>query len=363
MIHIIFIIVEAAAAFLLGTILFDGIHYLLHQFVKSRYSVLQKLSRLHLYHHRFFTPTLQINADFANDNLRGHVMLEYLCQMIGILACLVIFAPAAILLAILFQTALSGMVWFYWRGSDLHHRSYTRLPSYRGGWYVTADYHALHHVHPSNYYSAYIKVIDLLLGTGNQIAGKRLAMTGANGALGSKMKQLLEKEGAEIVTFKYGEDYTYDNYEKLNKPLQSADILLLCHGSKYQHAQQANCDSFVKIIELFKAAQPDRRVPLEVWAVGSEIECHPTFGIKKIQVYADSKRNYARYARAYYRDHQIQYRHLVHSAFNSPMGPGLMSAGVAAWISVFLLKRGFRYIPVTYTGFAFLNYLRFVFNI
>lgn len=157
-------------------------------------------------------------------------------------------------------------------------------------------------------------------------------------------------------------DYTYDNYEQLKEPLARADILFLCHGSKYEFAQAANCDSYVEIIELFKKVHPRGLAPLEIWGVGSEIECHPCFGIKKIQVYAKSKRNYARYARSYYHDRDIQYRHLVHSAFISPMGPGLMTASFAAKMSMFFIKRDFKYIPVTYTGFAWLNYFRFVFN-
>ena len=116
------------------------------------------------------------------------------------------------------------------------------------------------------------------------------------------------------------------------------------------------------IIELFKKVRKASKEPLEVWAVGSEIECHPCFGINKIKVYANSKRNYAKYARQLYRDKEIQYRHLVHSAFISPMGPGLMTASFAAKMTLFFIKRGFKYVPVTYTGFAFLNYLRFVFN-
>ena len=103
-------------------------------------------------------------------------------------------------------------------------------------------------------------------------------------------------------------------------------------------------------------------MPIEIWGVGSEIECHPCFGIKKIKVYAASKRNFARHARAYFHDRDIQYRHLVHSAFISPMGPGLMTANFAAAVTIFFLKRGFRYVPVTYTGFAFLNYFRFLLN-
>ena len=105
-------------------------------------------------------------------------------------------------------------------------------------------------------------------------------MTGANGALGSHLKKLLEKEGAVVTTFKYGVDYDYHQYEKLKEPLSDADILLLCHGSKFDFAEEANCDSYVKIIELYKSSC-QKSTPLEIWATGSEIECHPCFGIKK----------------------------------------------------------------------------------
>jgi hypothetical protein len=102
---------------------------------------------------------------------------------------------------------------------------------------------------------------------------------------------------------------------------------------------------------------------VEVWAVGSEIECHPAFGNRDLQVYLESKRAYARHARRYYRDRDILYRHIVPSAFRSPMGFGLISGTTAAWIALFLIRRGFRYVPVTYTGIALVNYFKFLFPI
>ncbi len=87
------------------------------------------------------------------------------------------------------------------------------------------------------------------------------------------LKKLLEKAGANVIPLKFAVDYHYDNYEKLRAPLAKADILLLCHGSKYDNTEKANCDSFVAIIELFKSVHDRKLVPLEVWGVGSEIEC------------------------------------------------------------------------------------------
>ena len=54
------------------------------------------------------------------------------------------------------------------------------------------------------------------------------------------------------------------------------------------------------------------------------------------------------------------YRHIVPSSFTSAMGPGPMSADTAARIALFLIRRGFHYVPVTLTSLAFWNYFRFI---
>lgn len=362
MITFIFVIaLQGLFAFLISTVLFDIFHFFSHRCLKSSIPFFRFIGLLHLTHHRFYSSSLQINKKHAKNNFLHHVLIEYFFHLSGILLCALFLSPWAILFAFTLETAIFLNVCFA-RGIDLHHRPYVTLPAYHSSFYVGAAYHALHHAHPTQYFSSYITLFDCLFGTAHHFRDKRITITGATGALGSNMKKLLEKEGANITTLKYGRDYTYDDYEKIKKTLANTDILLLCHGSKYENAQQANCDSFVKIIELFKRIRPRTLVPAEVWGVGSEIECHPCFGIKKIKVYAKSKRNYAQHARQYYRDKDIQYRHLVHSAFISPMGPGLMTASFAAKMSLFLIKRGFRYVPVTYTGFAWLNYFRFVLN-
>lgn len=352
---------QAMVAFLLGTLVFDILHYFFHLFVDSKYQLLKKIGNMHMMHHRFYTSNLKIHKEWQKQNFINHILVEYCSQLLGITICFLFFNPLSVVIALAFETIIFINVCLC-KGVDARHKPYDVLPAEKGGIFVDADYHALHHVHPNKFFSSYIKLLDYILGTAHYLKGKNIVMTGASGALGSHMKKLLEKEDAHVTCLKYGVDYTYDDYERLKKPLESADILLLCHGSKFENAQQANCDSFVRIIELYKSVRKRALVPVEVWGTGSEIECHPCFGIKKIQVYAASKRNYARNARQYYRDRDMQYRHLVHSAFISQMGPGLMTANFAAKVTLFLIKRGFKYVPVTYTGFAFLNYLRFIFN-
>lgn len=359
--HSIIILTQAIAAYLIGSFILDIAHYLLHKFAESPHKRLKKIGAIHTAHHRFYTSALTFQDEYAKQNILQHVLFEYLVQLASIVACIIFFDPLAIVFAALFQTGIFIGVCCC-NGKDAHHKTYETLPAYRGGIFVTAEYHALHHRHPKKFFSSNIKLLDYILGTGIYLKDKQIAMTGASGALGRHMKKLLEKEGAIVTCFKFGVDYHYDHYEKLKEPLAKADILFLCHGSKYEDAQQANCNSYVDIITLFKQVKKKSIDPLEVWGVGSEIECHPCFGIKKIKVYAKSKRSYAKHARNYFRDTDILYRHLVHSSFISPMGPGLMTASFAAKVTMFFIKRGFKYVPVSYTGFAFINYLRFVFN-
>jgi monoglucosyldiacylglycerol epimerase len=170
---------------------------------------------------------------------------------------------------------------------------------------------------------------------------------------------LLEHAGASVIPLRFGVDWSYEDYSGADSVLKSADILVLAHGDKGKQAMQANCDSFLALIDRFKSLTRIRQVPVEVWAIGSEIECHPTFGAESLQSYARSKRAFARAAATLILDRDILYRHIVPSAFRSLMGQGLMTGRTAAAIALWLIRRGFRYVPVTYTGIAFLNFIPF----
>ena len=101
-------------------------------------------------------------------------------------------------------------------------------------------------------------------------------------------------------------------------------------------------------------------MPPEIWAVGSEAELHGDMGLPELVDYAASKRAFARRALGYYRSPDVLYRHIVPSAFTSAMGPGPMSAETATGIALFFIRRGFSYVPVTFTTLALWNYFRFI---
>jgi hypothetical protein len=68
---------------------------------------------------------------------------------------------------------------------------------------------------------------------------------------------------------------------------------------------------------------------------------------------------FARSAARLVHDPDMLYRHIVPSAFRSGMGPGLLSPQTSAAIALALIRRGFRYVPVTYAGIAIVKSIPF----
>jgi len=188
---------------------------------------------------------------------------------------------------------------------------------------------------------------------------RRFLITGARGAFGRELGKALEAAGAGVGAARFGEDWTYDDYGFFSPArLAPVDVLVLSHGAKGAHAMAANCTSFIEIAERYRDARAKASQRAEIWGLGSEIELHPAFGAAG-RGYLESKRAYARYAARLYGDAGVTYRHIVPAAFRSAMGPGLISARTAVRIALFFLARDWKYVPVTYTGVAWLNYLRF----
>jgi monoglucosyldiacylglycerol epimerase len=352
------LILQGAALFVVATFVFDATHFGLHLCLRSRSRWLRWLASPHQAHHDFFDSLLRYHDEAVVPNLLHHVIPEYTTQ---ILVCAMAFTvldlmPVIIVMAIFTVLFVSVLIL---KGKDHSHVPFAIIPVPRGTMFVGAPYHVMHHVYPESHMSSFTTLFDLLMGTACQIRGRRVAMTGASGAFGSAMRDLLERAGAVVVPLKFGADWTYEDYSKTDCALAEADILVLAHGVKGEQAMQANCTSFLAMIDRFRSLTQHRQVPVEVWAVGSEIECHPAFGDSNLRSYAQWKRAYAQMGAQLMVDRGLLYRHIVPSAFLSEMGPGVISGRTAATIALWLIRRGFRYVPVTYTGIAFVNFIPF----
>ncbi|RDW64355.1 uncharacterized protein DSM5745_09766 [Aspergillus mulundensis] len=257
-------------------------------------------------------------------------------------------------------------------GRDSNHISYKTVPKDTSWLFVGPEFHALHHVHPDRYMGSVVKFFDWIAGTAYSLRGKNVVITGASGAFGSAIIRRLQAEGVrDITALKFGTHWTHDDFSRVGNVLSQVqpDILILAHGTKGEDAMGANCNDTIRLIQLSlshkqnvrqKNENAKKTLP-EIWYVGSEIELHPAFGNPEMQRYLASKRAFLPYARALYDDSRVVYRHIVPAAFQSRMGRAIVSADWAAGVMMWWIRRGARYVPVTYTGMAYLNFLKFYF--
>lgn len=351
---------QAALVFVVSTALFDALHWTLHKWEKSRFKLLRVFSSWHWVHHKFLGLDMQINPAYAKQNIWFHVLPEYLTSMAGTLIFLLVFPWAPVALVAVIRTIMLVLT-LKEEGLDYNHMSMDRVGGQQGLLWVDNNYHAMHHVYPHNFFSSFTNAFDLIFGTGCQIEGRHFLVTGASGAFGSAMVTKLEKLGGIVETAKSGVDFSAGNYDGMREKLGRADVLILSHGAKTDDCWNANFVTFRDLTELFTEIGKTRLAPPEVWALGSEVEFHGDMGLDELKAYSASKRAFAAKALDYYRSDALIYRHIVPSSFTSAMGKGAMSAATAVNISLFFIRRSFKYVPVTFTGLALLNYFRFRF--
>jgi hypothetical protein len=356
---VVIFLLQAGITFIVSTLLFDALHYLLHRWVESPNPFLRTFSRWHWVHHKFLDLNMKVHPELVWRNLWFHVLPEYGTSMAGTLLFLLVFPWPAIALVAVLRTVMLVMT-IKEEGMDFNHMAMDRVSGKQSLWWVGPDYHAMHHIFPNNFYSSFTNVFDLIVGTTCQIEGRKFLLTGANGAFGSAMKKRLEKQGGIVETAKSGVDFAAGDYDRMREKLERAEVLILAHGAKTEDCWNANYTTFADLIDLYVEIGKERLTPPEVWALGSEVELHGDFGMAELKDYSASKKAFAARARNYYRVPSLLYRHIVPSAFTSAMGKGPMSAATAVSIALFLIRRGFTYVPVTFTTLALWNYFRFL---
>jgi len=352
--------VQAIVVFVLSTALFDALHWTLHKWETAKSPLLRRFSSWHWVHHKFLGLDMQINPAYARANIWYHILPEFLTSMAGTLVFFFVFDWKVIAVVAVVRLVMLVMT-LREEGLDYNHMSMDRVSGQQGLLWVDNNYHAMHHVYPHNFFSSFANLFDMIAGTTCQIEGRHFLITGASGAFGSAMAAKLTGLGAIVDTAKSGVDFSAGNYGGMREKLERADVLVLAHGAKSEDCWNANNVTFRELVELFAELGKTRLTPPEVWALGSEVEFHGDMGMDELRDYSASKRAYALRALDFYKSDALIYRHIVPSSFTSSMGKGAMSAETAVNIALFFIRRGFRYVPVTFTGLALLNYFRFRF--
>ncbi|KAL4901092.1 hypothetical protein BDW74DRAFT_187930 [Aspergillus multicolor] len=368
-----------AYLYISSSVFFDIVHFLTHQWSTSRYKALRWVAQCHKYHHLYYNRALNFNPKYWWQNAFIALPFEMICLCAGSLLGWLFLQllthqssldtlSSAPLLTILTIHIVRTLAVICMSGRDSNHVIYKTVPKDNSWLFVDPEFHALHHVHPDRYMGSVVKLFDWVAGTAYSVRGKRVVITGGSGAFGTAITRRLQAEGVRDITpLKFGKDWTHDDFTKVGAVFDNTqpDILILAHGTKDEDAMDANCNDTIRLIHLFlnheqKISQRSAKKTLpEIWYVGSEIELHPAFDDPTMQRYLDSKRAFLPYARALYDDSRVLYRHIVPAAFQSPMGKAIVSADWAAGVMMWWIRRGTRYVPVTYTGMAYLNFLKF----
>ncbi|CAG8895182.1 unnamed protein product [Penicillium nalgiovense] len=238
-------------------------------------------------------------------------------------------------------------------GRDSNHLIYKTAPKDTNWILVGPEFHALHHVYPDRYMSSFIKVFDWIWGTAYSFRRKRFTITKGSGAFIQGIIKGLEREEGD--------------FKKVIPTLSNSDVLILAHNCDGEDALGSNCDSATRLIKLFKqcrATNPACQTLPEVWYIGSEIEFHPFWRNARPQRDSQSKRRtFLPHARSFFDEPDIIYRHIVLPSFLSSVGNAVFSADWAARCAMWWIRRGARYISVTYTGIAWLDYFKFMYSI
>jgi monoglucosyldiacylglycerol epimerase len=328
---------QVLALFLASTVAFDVIHVLLHRFAGSRSVWLCALGELHVRHHRFVDHNLDVHEEYTADNLRWHVIPEFLTQSALSLCLLWLVSREVVLGAMAIQTLVFLLI-LHARGRDLNHRPITSLRASRPSWFCLPAYHALHHAYPKTHFSSWIKLLDYALQTGVACAGRRVALAMPPNAFTAALVEELAARGVtEIAACELPTDVEASQH--LVASLRVLDILVL---DAYALGGGA-----VAWIECFARAAAGRKLPPEVWVLSLETAAAES----AVQGRASIQSTYQ-----YWTDARMIYRYID---LPECILRDAVAARRAAHRTMRLIRRGCHYIPARGFGAGVLGFLRF----
>ncbi|MEO0308888.1 MAG: bifunctional sterol desaturase/short chain dehydrogenase [Gloeomargarita sp. DG02_3_bins_56] len=361
----------AGAAVILTEILRDVYHVLCHR--------IPALERWHNRHHAAYRRDLSLVslAAFRRSqlyhDLTESVILLLFVATIALLTKSLAFGVAVIYAGLFLAGATRRYVWAV-ADTDYNHRP-GPLREPPSVWWVNRTYHWRHHFDNVNaYYSGVFPLVDKVLGTGLSLQGKKVAVTGAGGALGRALCRELIKAGAQVTALtthpeNLGADgqlrvvgWQIGQERQLLPVLEKLDILIINHGvnvygrrdfAAIDQALTVNALSVLHLMELFMSTVTgaEAKATKELWINTSEAEVSPALS----PLYELSKRLIGNLITLKRLDNVCVIRKLILGPFKSQLNPyGVMSPGWVAQGIVALAKRDFRNIIITVNPLTYL---------
>ena len=353
----------------------------------------QPLYRLHVWHHKVFRRDLSVvndtiyrQAHWYNDVPESLVMLLLsilpwqLVYHLDFTPQWAVWTGSVYTLSFLLGAIARGLgVPWVDELTDVTHRpgEFTSLPS---RWFVNRPYHWRHHFDNQDaYFSGTFTLVDKIMGTALSLKHKRIAVTGASGALGIALLTQLHLAGAKVTALTSSQteieleiagkqisiktlSWQTGAEAALFSELENIDILILNHGvnvygrrdeKAIAKSYEINTFSTLRLIELFfQTIKSDRdMIRKEVWVNTSEAEVNPAFS----PLYELSKRALGNLVTLRRLDSPCVVRKLILGPFKSKLNPvGVMSAEWVAKQIVNLARRDIRNIIVTINPLTFI---------
>lgn len=354
----------AGASVVLTEILRDAYHALCHH--------IPALERWHNRHHAAYRRDLSIVslAAFRRSQLyhdiTESVILLVIIATIALLTQSLGFWVGVIYAGLFLAGATRRYVWAV-ADTDYNHQPGPLLepPS---AWWVNRTYHWRHHFDNVNaYYSGVFPLVDKVLGTGLSLKGKKVAVTGAGGALGQALCTELSRAGAQVTALtthpeRFGETselrvvgWQIGQEQELLPVFEKLDILIINHGvnvygrrdfAAIEQALSVNTLSVLRLMELFLSTVTgaEAKATKELWINTSEAEVSPALS----PLYELSKRLIGNLITLKRLDNICVIRKLILGPFKSQLNPyGVMSPQWVAKGIIALAKRDFRNIIIT----------------
>ncbi len=294
--------------FLASTVFFDLVHWALHRMLTSRFGLLRVLAWPHAIHHRWIDRGLRVNWQYQRANVWCHLVLEYTTHL-AFTGALLVVLPTGIAVGLASMQTAVFLLLLRDGGLDLNHRPQPVVEVAPSTVFCPIAYHAMHHAFPDAYFSSYVKLVDVVLGTALDLKSLRIGLAGRETAFARGLRAPLRAAGAvDIVEL--------DSARGIS--CADVDVLVLCSFDA----------DLASEVEAYLRSSGERQLPPEVWAVVDS----PTDAV----------------ARHYFRDRRLLFRPIL-----VPQGAGATDAVIlrAARIAVAFVRRGAHLPRTSLVGF------------
>src|SRR5690606_25897139 len=97
---------QAVVVFVVSTLIFDAVHWLLHKWGKSTNPLLRRFARWHWVHHAFLDRKMRVHPELVKQNIIFHIIPEYVTSMAGTVIFFLVFPWPPVVAVMIIRTIM-----------------------------------------------------------------------------------------------------------------------------------------------------------------------------------------------------------------------------------------------------------------